>query len=247
MGCSVLLVCLSDLIKRFSVNFCTLVWNSVFLNCGMCHPCPSKASALLFGYAGFSKQPHAVLYLEGKMRICFLFVALLTSWVKLRNLKYLYNNQPGDFKSSYSAEIPNHQCHQQCSAPLFKACLVMPASSDQCCRFSSLCQLLIPFLNILSPFGSHFIRTFNCPEGTWTYLISDSGSAILSRAPLTVPWQGAVPALGSWSGGELSPFCLGDVGSPGSAIAVPSLLITAQPGLMLRTALFFPFEGLLVR
>lgn len=83
-------VCLTSS-KHFSVNFCTLIGSSVFLNCGVCHLCPSKASALMFGYARFSKQPHGMLYLDGKMRICFLFVALSTTWVKLRNLKYFCN------------------------------------------------------------------------------------------------------------------------------------------------------------
>lgn len=133
-------VCLTSS-ECFLVKFCTLVWSSV-LNCGVCHPHPSKATALMFGYARFSKQPHGMLYLEGKMRIFFLFVALLTTWVKLRSLKCLYNNQSGDFKSSYSAEIANQRCPQQCSAsvcsaPVFKACLVVPVSSDQCRGFST--------------------------------------------------------------------------------------------------------------
>lgn len=76
-------VCLTSS-KHFSVNFCTLISSSVLLNCGVCHPCPSKSSALMLGYARFSNL-RGMLYLEGKMRICFLFVASQLL-VCLRNL-----------------------------------------------------------------------------------------------------------------------------------------------------------------
>lgn len=76
-------VCLNSS-KHFSVNFCPLISGSLLLNCEVFHPCLSKASALMLGYARFSKL-HSMLCLEGKMRISFLFVALLTPCL-LRNL-----------------------------------------------------------------------------------------------------------------------------------------------------------------
>lgn len=151
-------VCLTSS-ECFSVNFCTLVWSSVFLNCGVCHPHPSKATALMFGYARFSKQPHGLLYLEGKMRICSFFFALLTTWVKLRNLKYLYNNQSGDFKSSYSAEIANQWCPQQCFASV-----CMYGGSSQFLSVPWVQYSMTAFLFLcwtsLSSFGSSFCQHF---------------------------------------------------------------------------------------
>lgn len=235
--------------KHFSLNFCTLIWSSVFLNCGVCHPCSSKASALMFGYTRFSRQPHGMLYLDGKIRIFFLFVALPITWVRLRDLKYFYNNRSGDFKGSYSAEIPNQQCPQQCSAPLCKARVVIPASSVRCCGFSTPWQLLVPWLSISQSFSSSFCQHFLLP---WRHLVLPDLRLWQSCHPVRAPfavfvsWQGAVPAPGSWPGGKPSLFCLGDVlGGPVPVIAFPSFWITAQTGLMLGTALFFHFKGLL--